>query len=95
MSAIAAIGSGRSSRSKNRRRNWPASHSMFHSLMASLASMLSPPPGPVGSVTYSGGLGSRARITAENMNAAERLRSAGYSSATASAAGMKTESCLN
>ena len=33
-SAILVIGCGRSSRSKKRRRNWAASHSMFHCAIA-------------------------------------------------------------
>src|SRR5688572_5449728 len=59
-SAIFAIGSGRSSRSKKRRRNWPASHSMFHCASATNSRL---DAGRIVSVRYSGGAGSSGRTT--------------------------------
>jgi hypothetical protein len=62
------ICSGRSSRSKKRRRNWAASHSMFHCASATNSRC---DAGRIESVTYSGGAGSSGRTTPLKMNPTE------------------------
>lgn len=89
-SAILAIGSGRSSRSKKRRRNWADSHSMFHCPTAPTISRSK--VWGIASATYSGGAGSSGRTTPPNRNAADMFFRQGNSSGAASTSGRNTSS---
>jgi hypothetical protein len=88
-SAIFAIGLGRSSMSKKRRRNWADSHSMFHCPTAPTSSMSDR---AIESATYSGGAGSSGRTTPLNRKPADMFFRLGNSSGVASPSGRNTPS---